>query len=62
LETAWHLANDSYRTDVALTHPPYVIALACILMASFKKNINIRAWFAKLNVDMKEVGYILYYT
>jgi len=59
LETAWHLVNDTYRTDIALCHPPYIIALACILVASHKQHLNVRAWLANLNVDMKDVWMVL---
>ncbi|KAJ3106508.1 hypothetical protein HDU96_008201 [Phlyctochytrium bullatum] len=34
LQTAWMLVNDAYRSDIPLLYPPYMIALACILVAS----------------------------
>ncbi|GAX79776.1 hypothetical protein CEUSTIGMA_g7216.t1 [Chlamydomonas eustigma] len=30
---AWSILNDSYRTDVSLIHPPYMVAIACIHLA-----------------------------
>ncbi|CAH8874525.1 unnamed protein product [Trichobilharzia szidati] len=33
LERAWWLVNDSYRTDVCLHYPPYIIALGCLQLA-----------------------------
>uniref|UniRef100_A0A0X3Q1U1 Cyclin-C n=3 Tax=Schistocephalus solidus TaxID=70667 RepID=A0A0X3Q1U1_SCHSO len=33
LERAWHVVNDSMRTDLCLHYPPYLIALGCIQLA-----------------------------
>ncbi|CAH8679519.1 unnamed protein product [Schistosoma rodhaini] len=33
LERAWWLVNDSFRTDVCLHYPPYIIALGCLQLA-----------------------------
>ncbi|CAH8832875.1 unnamed protein product [Trichobilharzia szidati] len=33
LERAWWLVNDSFRTDVCLHYPPYIIALGCLHLA-----------------------------
>ncbi|KAF8572353.1 hypothetical protein P879_02212 [Paragonimus westermani] len=33
LERAWWIVNDSYRTDVCLYYPPYLIALGCLQTA-----------------------------
>ncbi|EGG08838.1 uncharacterized protein MELLADRAFT_115914 [Melampsora larici-populina 98AG31] len=35
IHLAFRLAVDSYRTLVALTYPPHIIALACLYLASF---------------------------
>lgn len=59
LEMGWNLVSDSYRTDMALLYPPHIIALAALLMAAFKKGVNIRSWFATLNVEMKEVWTVI---
>lgn len=55
LQTAWSIVNDSYRVDVGLFHPPYMIALAATHMACiyFKKDPT--KWFDTLSVDMREV-------
>eukprot|EP01102_Stenamoeba_stenopodia_P020603 TRINITY_DN8100_c0_g3_i3.p1 TRINITY_DN8100_c0_g3~~TRINITY_DN8100_c0_g3_i3.p1 ORF type:complete len:148 (+),score=37.48 TRINITY_DN8100_c0_g3_i3:89-532(+) len=55
IETSWHVANDSYRTHLCLMYPPYIIALACILVSSFLVGKDLRQWFSDLNVDMKDV-------
>ncbi len=31
---AWTILNDSYRTDVSLLHPPHMVALACVQLAT----------------------------
>ncbi|WFD03137.1 RNA polymerase II holoenzyme cyclin-like subunit [Malassezia obtusa] len=33
LQMAWFIANDLYRTDLPLQHPPYVLAIACLYLA-----------------------------
>ncbi|KAA0188154.1 Cyclin-C [Fasciolopsis buskii] len=33
LERAWWIVNDSFRTDVCLHYPPYIIALGCLQTA-----------------------------
>ena len=43
LPLAWRIVNDSFRTDVCLLYPPFLIALACLHMASVilgKNNFN----------------------
>lgn len=55
LRLAWNVVNDSLRSDLSLTYPPYMVALACLHMASSIKDFDISAWFTKLNVDMDEI-------
>jgi len=54
-ESVWATINDSYYTDVCLVQPPYVVAVACLLLVATKHTIDIRSWFAELDVDMKQV-------
>eukprot|EP01116_Phalansterium_solitarium_P014476 TRINITY_DN3216_c0_g1_i2.p1 TRINITY_DN3216_c0_g1~~TRINITY_DN3216_c0_g1_i2.p1 ORF type:complete len:282 (-),score=112.64 TRINITY_DN3216_c0_g1_i2:52-897(-) len=55
LDTVWAVLNDSYYTDVCLLQPPYVVALAALLLVALNKSIDVRAWFAELDVDMKQI-------
>lgn len=55
METAWNIVNDSYRTDICLLYPPYLIALAAIYLASFLKDKDLKQWFSDLSVEMAEV-------
>ncbi|CDZ98860.1 cyclin-like protein [Phaffia rhodozyma] len=32
-ENAWFMVNDTYRTDLCLLYPPYIIAIACLYIA-----------------------------
>lgn len=49
------LTNDSYKMDLILIYPPYMIALACIYIASVLKEKDTTAWFEELHVDMNVV-------
>lgn len=55
LPTAWRIVNDSYRCDICLLYPPYLVALASIHMAAVVHKKDIKAWFAELSVDMGRV-------
>jgi len=50
------LVNDTYRMDLILIHPPFLITLACIYIASVHKEKDIRTWFEELSVDMNIVS------
>ncbi|XP_019058733.1 PREDICTED: cyclin-C1-2-like isoform X7 [Tarenaya hassleriana] len=52
---SWGLVNDTYRMDLILVHPPYLIALACVYIASVYKEKDIRSWLEELCVDMNVV-------
>ena len=51
------LVNDTYRMDLILTHPPYLITLACIYIAFVYKEKYIWTWFEELSVDMNIVSF-----
>ncbi|KAK9140971.1 hypothetical protein Scep_010652 [Stephania cephalantha] len=36
-QLAWGLVNDTYKMDLILVHPPYMIALACIYIEAYSK-------------------------
>jgi len=55
LQTAWEIANDSYRTDVILVHPPHIIAIACVYMACVFHDKNCSDWLSRLNVELDKV-------
>ncbi|ORY37603.1 C/H/G cyclin [Rhizoclosmatium globosum] len=59
LQTAWMLVNDTYRSDLPLLYPPHMIALGVIYLTAAMQErsveVDIGAWFAKLNVEMNDV-------
>lgn len=58
VECALHLANDSYFTDALLRFPPYMISLACLLIATTTKRTNapdFRTWLNKVIADTDSV-------
>lgn len=62
LPTAWHVINDSYRTDIPLLYPPHQIALACLHMACvIKQKDTYKTWFAELNTDLDKILEITYH-
>lgn len=54
-----YVVNDSYRTDLCLLYPPYLIAIAALYVASVLKDRDkkpdVKQWFAELTVDMNDV-------
>ncbi|KAK7356404.1 hypothetical protein VNO80_15675 [Phaseolus coccineus] len=50
------LVNDTYKMDLILVHPPHLIALACIYIASVLRDKDTTAWFEELRVDMNVVS------
>ncbi|RZC62159.1 hypothetical protein C5167_023901 [Papaver somniferum] len=52
---SWGLVNDTYKMDLVLIYPPYMIALACIYIASVLKDKDTTAWFEELRADMNVV-------
>ncbi|PIA35905.1 hypothetical protein AQUCO_03400059v1 [Aquilegia coerulea] len=54
-QLSWGLLNDTYKMDVILIYPPYMIALACIYIASVLKEKDTTAWFEELRADMNVV-------
>ncbi|KAJ4833153.1 hypothetical protein Tsubulata_028544 [Turnera subulata] len=54
-QLVWGLVNDTYKTDLILMHPPHLIALACIYIATVYRDKDITAWFEELRVDMNVV-------
>ncbi|XP_048233119.1 cyclin-C1-1 isoform X2 [Ricinus communis] len=55
IQLSWGLVNDTYKMDLILIHPPHLIALACIYIASVYREKDITAWFEELHVDMNVV-------
>ncbi|XP_050146791.1 cyclin-C1-1-like [Malus sylvestris] len=49
------VVNDTYKMGLALVHPPYLIALACICIASVLRDKDTAAWFEELRVDLNVV-------
>ncbi|XP_041990394.1 cyclin-C1-1-like isoform X2 [Salvia splendens] len=54
-EQTMGVINDTYKMDLILVHPPHLIALACIFIASVQNDKEITAWFEELHVDMNVV-------
>uniref|UniRef100_A0A6B2LDN1 Cyclin-like domain-containing protein n=1 Tax=Arcella intermedia TaxID=1963864 RepID=A0A6B2LDN1_9EUKA len=63
-EESWKFLNDTYKSNVCLSYPPYVIALACIYLCGFVAKDGrvvkrITKWFLELNADMNQVGEVV---
>ncbi|ERN10068.1 hypothetical protein AMTRI_Chr06g195010 [Amborella trichopoda] len=52
---ALSLVNDTYKMDLILIYPPYMISLACIYIASVLKDKDTNSWFEELRVDMNVI-------
>ncbi|CAO2839966.1 unnamed protein product [Amaranthus hypochondriacus] len=55
MQFTWGIVNDTYKMDLILIHPPHLIALACIYIASVTKDKDSVTWFEELRVDMNVV-------
>lgn len=56
LPVAWHVINDTYRTDIPLLYPPHQIAIACLHMACvITQTDSTKQWFASLNIDFEKI-------
>jgi len=59
MQVAWAIVNDSYRTDVCLQYPPYLVAMACLYMAATLENKNVDSWIESMNVDVAELSNVV---
>ncbi|CAD5123332.1 DgyrCDS11689 [Dimorphilus gyrociliatus] len=56
LQVAWRIINDTYRTDIPLLYPPYMIALSALHMACvINQKEAAKNWFAELAIDMEKI-------
>ena len=55
LQMAQDIVNDTYRLDLPLLHPPYVIAIASIYMACNFLEKDYRPWFKTLNISQDTI-------
>lgn len=55
LQMAWEIVNDSYRLDLPLVHPPYLLAIAAIYITCNFQEKEYRTWFKTLNVEQEKV-------
>lgn len=54
-QLTWGIVNDTYKTDLILMHPPHLIALACMYIATVYREKECTTWFEELRVDMNVV-------
>lgn len=54
-QLTWGLVNDTYKMDLMLVHPPHLIALACIYIASVLREKDTTVWYEELRVDMNVI-------
>ncbi|XP_052211440.1 cyclin-C1-2-like isoform X4 [Diospyros lotus] len=55
MQMCWGLVNDTYKMDLILVHPPHLIALSCIHVASVLRDKENISWFEELRVEMNVV-------
>uniref|UniRef100_A0A8C5Y8B3 Cyclin C-terminal domain-containing protein n=1 Tax=Microcebus murinus TaxID=30608 RepID=A0A8C5Y8B3_MICMU len=59
LPLVWRIVNDTYRMDLCLLYPPFMIALACLHVACVAQQKDARQWFWKNFDERKEMTTIL---
>lgn len=54
IDEAWAVINDSYKLDMCLQYPPYIIAIAAILIAAGLNDRAVQAstWLGSLNLQI----------
>lgn len=55
LSTAWPILNDSFRSDICLLFPPYIVAIACLFMAGTLHDRPMQEWIASLKIESQDV-------
>ena len=55
LQMAWEIVNDSYRLDLPLLYPPYLIAIAAIYITCNFQDKDYKPWLNSLNVDLDKI-------
>jgi cyclin C len=55
LQMAQDIVNDTYRLDLPLLHPPYVLAIASIYMACNFLEKDYRPWFKTLHISQDTI-------
>eukprot|EP00164_Ancoracysta_twista_P006992 GFYU01009846.1.p1 GENE.GFYU01009846.1~~GFYU01009846.1.p1 ORF type:complete len:277 (-),score=16.22 GFYU01009846.1:119-949(-) len=60
-QKAWNVINDSYKTDVCLRYPPYLIALASIYVACVLSNQHqtLEQILREMTIDLSQVMEII---
>ena len=57
LQKSWNYANDSYKTDIPIHYPPYVIACSVIFLAArnFKLPLPKMSWWEIYETKIEEI-------
>ncbi|KAI9202748.1 cyclin-like protein [Polychytrium aggregatum] len=63
LQTGWGMVNDTYRSNLSLMYPPFMIALTIVYLTTLfigdeALRLHVKDWFCNLNVDMLEIAVI----
>ena len=51
MQTAWNMINDSFYTDIPLLYPPFMVAVAAIVMSCITKGRQVEPWLQALNIN-----------
>eukprot|EP00899_Mesostigma_viride_P019080 jgi/Mesvir1/27173/Mv20833-RA.1 len=54
-QEAWSLVNDMFRTDLVLCYPPYLLAVAAVLMVATLRGRDVAPWVEEVRVEVEEI-------
>jgi cyclin C len=51
MQMAWNMVNDSFFTDIPLLYPPFMVAVAALVMSCVAQDRAVDTWLEGLNVN-----------
>lgn len=56
MQMAWNLVNDSFFTDIPLLYPPFMVAIAALVMSCVVQGRTADTWLEGLNVNDEKLS------
>ena len=56
MQTAWNIVNDSYFTEIPLLYPPFLVAIAALVISCVTQGRAVDTWLEGLNVNDEKLS------